>query len=154
MNNNIKTLFAVATMAASMTAMADAKTMCEEFNASKTPAQLVDTGWAANNGSKSFKTLQVVVDDEPVTAEMRIDATGKCIASFDSLANKDMDSSYDYVMSADMEDWADMATGDNGPMYHMSWLGGLSFKGPYGEAMANMGPFGSFLVNIGKNIQK
>jgi hypothetical protein len=37
-------------------------------------------------------------------------------------------------------------------MYHMTF-GGLSFEGPMGEAMNNMGPFASFLINIGKNIQ-
>ncbi|HIE77486.1 MAG TPA: hypothetical protein EYP92_01475 [Candidatus Thioglobus sp.] len=132
---------------------AGAEQMAAEFNASSTPAELVASGWAANDAGKGFKVLQVTVDDANVAAEMHIDNNGKVVAFFDSIETANPNFDVDYLMSADMDDWAAMGTGDNGPMYAMTF-GGLSFKGPMGEAMSNMGPFGSFLVNIGKNIQQ
>jgi hypothetical protein len=53
-------------------------------------------------------------------------------------------------MIATQEDWTEMGTGESGPMYHMTF-GGLSFEGPMGEAMSNMGPFASFLIKIFEN---
>jgi len=42
-----------------------------------------------------------------------------------------------------------MGAGQYGPMKAMMF-GRLHFSGPYGEAMGNMGPFGSFLLLAGK----
>jgi putative sterol carrier protein len=134
-------------------AFAGADQMAAEFNNSSTPAELVASGWAANDGGKGYKVLQVLVKDSNVAAEMHIDGNGKVVAAFDSVQTANPNFDVDYQMSATMESWADMGTGDSGPMYHMTF-GGLSFKGPMGEAMGNMGPFASFLVNIGKNIQQ
>lgn len=122
------------------------------FNNSSTPAQLVESGWALNDGGKGYKVLQVVVKDTGKVAELHINNNGKAIAAFDNAKTTDLNSDIDYKMLATMADWADMGTGESGPMYHMSF-GGLSFEGPMGEAMNNMGPFADFLINIGKNIQ-
>ena len=137
----------------SLAAFAGAQQMADEFNNSSTPSELVASGWAINDGGKGYKVLQVVVKDANVAAEMHIDNNGKAVAAFDSIKTSNPNFDVDYLMSADMEDWADMGTGKSGPMYHMTF-GGLSFKGPMGEAMGNMGPFSSFLINIGKNIQQ
>jgi len=118
-----------------------AQSIADTFNASSTPAELVKSGWALNDGGKGYKILQVVVKD-----------TGKAAAAFDSAKTAKLNADVDYKMMATMEDWAAMGTGESGPMYHMTF-GGLSFEGPMGEAMNNMGPFASFLINIGKNIQ-
>jgi len=154
-NKEIKMKKILITLASliSLGAYAGADQMAAEFNSSSTPAELVASGWAANDAGRGYKILQVTVDDANVAAEMHIDNNGKVVAAFDSVQTANLNYEVDYLMSADMGSWADMGTGESGPMYHMTF-GGLSFKGPMGEAMGNMGPFASFLVNIGKNIQQ
>jgi len=123
------------------------------FNASSTPATLVETGWALNDGGKGFKVLKIVVDNTDKIAELHINKEGKVVANFDFAKTDDLDFSYDYLMSSSEAGWTEMGTGENGPMYHMMpWVGKLSFKGPMAEAMGNMVPFTSFLVLIGSNI--
>ncbi len=55
----------------------------------------------------------------------------------------------DYLMFADTQRWQEMGAGKYGPMKAMMF-GRLKFKGPKGEAMNNMGPFGNFLVLTGQ----
>ncbi|CAC9499487.1 MULTISPECIES: SCP2 sterol-binding domain-containing protein [Gammaproteobacteria] len=151
----MKKLLTITTLLAtlfSFNVFAGAQDIAKTFNASSTPAELVKSGWAGNDGGKGYKILQVIVKDSKKTAELHIDHSGKVIAAFDSIQTTKINDDFDYKMSATLEDWADMGTGESGPMYHMTF-GGLSFEGPMGEAMENMGPFASFLVNIGKNIQ-
>jgi putative sterol carrier protein len=52
-------------------------------------------------------------------------------------------------MHARTQRWLEMGAGEYGPMKGMM-LGRLSFSGPYGEAMGNMGPFTNFLLLVGK----
>lgn len=122
------------------------------FNSSTTPKELVASGWASNNGNKDHKVLQVKVTDTNRVVELQINSQGKVVANFDTPKTTDLDFSYDYVMSSTSDGWSIMGTGENGPMYHMMPWGELSFDGPKGEAMGNMGPFTSFLVLIGSNI--
>jgi putative sterol carrier protein len=129
----------------------NAQNIADTFNASSTPAELVKSGWALNDGGKGYKVLQVIVKDTGKAAELHIDTNGKAVAAFDNAKTTKLNADVDYQMSATAEDWASMGTGESGPMYHMSF-GGLSFEGPMGEAMNNMGPFASFLITIGKNI--
>ncbi|MEO1899992.1 MAG: SCP2 sterol-binding domain-containing protein [Methylococcales bacterium] len=129
----------------------NAQSIADAFNASSTPAELVKSGWALNDGGKGYKVLQVIVKGSNKAAELHIDNNGKAAAAFDSAKTTELNADVDYQMTATMEDWASMGTGESGPMYHMTF-GGLSFEGPMGEAMNNMGPFASFLINIGKNI--
>ncbi len=135
----------------SINAFGNAQDIANTFNASPTPAELVESGWAGNDGGKGYKILQVVVKDTKQVAELHINKSGKIIAAFDSAQTAKLNSDFDYKMIATQEDWTEMGTGESGPMYHMTF-GGLSFEGPMGEAMSNMGPFASFLINIGKNI--
>ncbi len=130
----------------------NAQNIADAFNASNTPAELVKSGWALNDGGKGYKVLQVIVKGSNKEAELHIDNNGKAAAAFDSAKTTELNADVDYQMTATMEDWASMGTGESGPMYHMTF-GGLSFEGPMGEAMNNMGPFASFLINIGRNIQ-
>ena len=149
MKHLIITLFALFSLNAFASS---ANKIATAFNNSSTPSELVKSGWALNDGGKGYKVLQVVVKDTNKVAELHIDNNGKAISAFDMAKTIDLDSNVDYKMMATMADWADMGTGESGPMYHMSF-GGLSFDGPMGEAMNNMGPFADFLINIGKNIQ-
>ncbi|MDC9727623.1 MAG: SCP2 sterol-binding domain-containing protein [Candidatus Thioglobus sp.] len=147
-----KTLITLFTLLSINAYAGSAQNIADTFNASNTPAELVKSGWAGNNGGKGYKVLQVIVKDTGKAAELHIDNNGKAAAAFDSAKTAKLNADVDYKMIATMKDWAAMGTGESGPMYHMTF-GGLSFEGPMGEAMNNMGPFASFLVNIGKNIQ-
>lgn len=130
----------------------NAQNIADTFNASSTPAELIKSGWAGNDGGKGYKVIQAIVKDSNTAVELHIDNNGKAVAAFDSAKTAKLNVEVDYQMIATMEDWIIMGTGESGPMYHMTF-GGLSFEGPIGEAMNNMGPFSSFLINIGKNIQ-
>ena len=52
-------------------------------------------------------------------------------------------------MWAETARWREMGAGDYGPMRAMMF-GRLNFEGPKMEAMGNMGPFGGFLLLVGK----
>ncbi|MBA5248798.1 MAG: hypothetical protein FE834_04600 [Gammaproteobacteria bacterium] len=136
----------------SINAFGNAQDIANTFNGSSTPDALVKSGWAGNDGGKGYKILQVIVKNTQTAAELHIDTSGEAIAAFDNIKTAKLNTDFDYKMIATMEDWAEMGTGESGPMYHMTF-GGLSFEGPMGEAMSNMGPFAAFLINIGKNIQ-
>jgi len=134
----------------SLAAFSDANKIADAYSNSSSPSDLVSSGWTKNDGGKGFKILQIVVKDSGQVAELHIDNSGAVVKTQDS-ASDNLDFNYDYKLIATKADWDDMGTGKSGPMYHMT-LGGLSFKGPMGEAMNNMGPFEAFLINIGKNI--
>lgn len=82
--------------------------------------------------------------------ELRIaskDGKAQCVAGGLSSAKLDFDA--DYAMSAETRRWQEMGRGEYGPMRAMTFER-LSFDGPMGEAMSNMGPFESFLLLVGK----
>jgi hypothetical protein len=68
----------------SINAFGNAQDIANTFNASSTPAELVESGWAGNDGGKGYKILQVVVKDTKQVAELHINKSGKIIAAFDS----------------------------------------------------------------------
>lgn len=152
MESNMKKILTTTLATLSLGVYAGAQQIADTFNNSTTPSELVKSGWAANSGDKGYKVLQIIVKDSDKAAELHIDKNGKAIAAFDNAKTQTLNSDVDYKMIATLEDWADMGTGKSGPMYHMTF-GGLSFEGPMSEAMNNMGPFASFLTNIGTNIQ-
>ncbi len=134
-----------------LNASADLKGLVDGINNSSTPAELVASGWASNDGGKGYKVLQIFVKNTDMVAELQLDKTGKIVSSKMGATSK-LDLSVDYKMTATAADWKIMGTGDNGPMFHMSPLGGLSFEGPMVEAVKNMGPFENFLIQIGSNL--
>ena len=60
---------------------------------------------------------------------------------------KDEKTKEDFMLWADTQRWLEMGRGEYGPMRAMV-LGRLSFEGPRGVAMNNMGPFEAFLKAI------
>lgn len=130
-----------------------AKAACTAWNADATLTKdLHETGWAANDKKRGYKALQVARKDCKASpkVELRIAAKeGKamCVSGAKSAAALDLD--VDYAMVADTKRWVEMGKGDYGPMRAMMF-GRLSFDGPMGEAMGNMGPFESFLLLVGK----
>lgn len=130
-----------------------AKAACTAWNADATLTKdLHETGWAANDKKRGYKALQVARKDCKASpkVELRIAAKeGKamCVSGAKSAAALDLD--VDYAMVADTKRWVEMGKGEYGPMRAMMF-GRLSFDGPMGEAMGNMGPFESFLLLVGK----
>jgi putative sterol carrier protein len=130
-----------------------AREACAAWNADKTlTEQLHESGWAANDKKKGYKVLQVARKDCASSArvELRIAVKdGKALCTASGLSAGKLDFDVDYAMTAETKRWGEMGKGEYGPMRAMMF-GRLSFDGPMGEAMGNMGPFESFLLLVGK----
>ena len=131
-----------------------AESACAAWNADASlTTELAESGWIENDSGRGFKALQVFrkdCNDQP-TAELRIslvEGKARCVYG-GPVETVPFDKGADYVMDATTERWIEMGAGEYGPMKAMMF-GRLSFKGPYGEAMGNMGPFSSFLLLVGK----
>jgi putative sterol carrier protein len=114
---------------------------------------LVDSGWIKNDKGRGYKVLQIYRSDcgDKPSVELRValkDGKAQCVYGGPVETHK-LESGSDYVMHATTARWKEMGAGDYGAMKAMM-LGRLSFSGPYGEAMGNMGPFGNFLLLAGK----
>lgn len=131
-----------------------AKPACEAWNADPVLTQkLVETGWVKNHAQRGFKVLQVYRTDCPGAprVELRIaeqDGKARCVYGGKAETAK-LESGVDYVMHAETARWQEMGRGEYGPMRAMMF-GRLEFEGPKLEAMANMEPFESFLLLVGK----
>jgi putative sterol carrier protein len=158
----IRWVFAVMTFAAgSGAAVAATELMSEEWAKSACAAWnadasltggLKESGWVANDKKRGYKALQVARKDcaSSPKVELRIaDREGKaqCVSGGRSMDKLDLD--VDYAMTAETKRWVEMGKGEYGPMRAMMF-GRLSFDGPMGEAMGNMGPFEGFLLLVGK----
>jgi len=109
--------------------------------------------WIRNDKGRGYKVLQLYRSDcgDKPTAELRIalqEDKAECVYG-GPVESVTLDKGADYVMSATTERWKQMGAGEYGAMKAMM-LGRLHFSGPYGEAMGNMGPFGSFLLLAGE----
>jgi len=130
------------------------KAACDAWNADPVLTdELVKSGWVKNNANRGFKVLQVYRTDckESPRVELRIAEQGgkaRCIYGGKIEAAK-LDLNVDYLMDAETVRWQEMGRGEYGPMRAMMF-GRLSFDGPMGEAMGNMGPFENFLLLVGK----
>ena len=131
-----------------------AQAACSAWNADAVlPVKLHETGWAANHKGRGQKVLRIARTDctgSPMV-ELRIAARerrAQCIEGVAAPAAA-LDYDVDYLMSAETRRWLEMGRGEYGPMRAMMF-GRLSFDGPMGEAMGNMGPFESFLLLVGK----
>ena len=131
-----------------------AKTMCEAWNADASLTdKLAESGWAKNDGGRGFKAMQIYRADCPKSPRIELqialkDNKAQCV--YGGVAKTDkLDSGADYLMWAETARWREMGAGDYGPMKAMMF-GRLNFEGPKMEAMGNMGPFGGFLLLVGK----
>ena len=126
---------------------------CEAWNNNVTLTdELGGETWAANNGGKGYKIMQVYRMDcsDTPTVELQIsDQDGKAICTYGgAVKSTELDKSVDYIMFAKTSNWERMGDGRDGAMKAMSF-GRLKFTGPKMEAMSNMGPFGAFLKLTG-----
>ena len=131
-----------------------AREACQAWNADATLTQkLNESGWAANHKGRGQKVLRIQRTDckSSPLVELRIaarDGKALCVAGEPAPAAA-LDYDVDYLMTAETRRWLEMGRGEYGPMRAMLF-GRLSFDGPMGEAMGNMGPFESFLLLVGK----
>lgn len=109
--------------------------------------------WMQNDLDRGFKIMQIYRRDceESPRVEMRIedrDGSTECVYG-GAVTVEELSKKADYLMFADTKRWQEMGASKYGPMKAMMF-GRLKFKGPKGEAMNNMGPFGNFLVLTGQ----
>jgi len=130
------------------------KGLCQAWNADPVLTnKLAESGWAKNDKGRGFKVIQIYRTEcaSKPTAEIRIalrDGKASCIYGGPAETAR-LEPSADYVMDAETRRWEEMGRGEYGPMKAMMF-GRLSFDGPMGEAMGNMGPFEAFLMLVGK----
>ena len=131
-----------------------ARAACEAWNADPVlPVKLQESGWVANDKKRGYKILRIAREDckgSPLV-ELHIaskDGRAQCVSGGPAEAAA-LDTDVNYLMTAETKRWIQMGKGEYGPMKAM-FLGRLSFDGPMGEAMGNMGPFESFLLLVGK----
>ena len=130
------------------------KAACAAWNTDPVlTGKLVESGWAKNDKDRGFKVVQMYRTEctQSPRAELHIalkDNKAQCVyGGLPKQAKLDFD--MDYVMNAETGRWVEMGAGEYGPMRAMMF-GRLSFEGPMGEAMGNMGPFENFLLLVGK----
>jgi putative sterol carrier protein len=131
-----------------------AKAMCEAWNGDTTlTTKLVDSGWIRNDGGRGHKAMQIYRADCPKSARVELQVALKddqALCTYGGAAKtSSLIAGADYLMWAETPQWREMGAGDYGPMRAMMF-GHLNFAGPKMEAMGNMGPFGSFLLLVGK----
>lgn len=160
-----KSIIAVAAVGAALAASAAAagpvlmsadwaRAACTAWNADAVlPVKLHESGWAANHKNRGHKLLRIARADCAASprVELRIvpqDGRAQCVEGRAADAGA-LDTDVDYLMTAETQRWLEMGRGEYGPMRAMMF-GRLSFDGPMGEAMGNMGPFESFLLLVGK----
>ena len=129
-----------------------AKSACDAWNADAVLTDKLD-GWIKNDKGRGFKVMQIYRTDceKSAKVEMRIEnKDGKAWCAFGGAAeHSELDAGADYLMHAETTRWQEMGAGDYGPMKAMMFSR-LKFTGPKMEAMGNMGPFGNFLMLVGK----
>ncbi len=130
-----------------------AQEMCKAWNADPTLTEkLVESEWIKNDKGRGYKAMQIYRADceGSPRIELRVsEKDGKTLCVYGGKAESKLDSDVDYLMWAETRRWTQMGKGEYGPMWAMM-TGRLSFDGPMMEAMGNMGPFGSFLLLVGK----
>ena len=130
-----------------------AQAMCSAWNDDATLTDRLAESWVKNDGGRGFKTLQIYRADCAGNPRVELQIAlkdNKAQCTYGGAAKTaPLSASADYLMWADTPRWREMGAGDYGPMRAMMF-GRLNFEGPKLEAMGNMGPFGAFLLLVGK----
>lgn len=131
-----------------------AEAMCGAWNGDATLTdKLTESGWIKNDAGHGFKIMQIYRSDCPTSARIELqialkDNKAQCTYGGAARTTK-LDAGADYLMWAETPRWREMGAGDYGAMRAMMF-NRLNFAGPKMEAMGNMGPFGNFLLLVGK----
>lgn len=130
-----------------------AQEMCKAWNADPTlTGKLTESGWIKNDKQRGYKAMQIYRADceGSPRIELRVsEKDGKTMCVYGGKAESKLEPGADYLMWAQTARWLEMGKGEYGPMRAM-FFDRLRFEGPMMEAMGNMGPFGSFLLLVGK----
>jgi putative sterol carrier protein len=127
-----------------------AEEMCDAWNDEEKLTVGLDK-WMTNDLGRDYKAMlmqRLDCDSEPVQLTIVRGDDGMVYCDEGGVATVTIDPSADYLMQAKTVNWEKMGTGSPGPAMAML-TGKLKFKGPKGEAMANMGPFAAFLKLVG-----
>ena len=126
---------------------------CTAWNSNPQLVSGLGGKWIANNGKRGYKIIHIYrkdCKDSPQVELKIVPKDGKAWCAYGGkVMTPKLDSSYDYLMWAETDDWHDMGAGKYGPM-HAMMFGDLLFEGPKWEAMSVMGPFEQFLLLVGK----
>ena len=132
------------------------KSVCHDWNASKTlTTRLGGNKWAANGGKKGYKVIQLYRDGCGVSTRVELDIAnqgGKAICTYGGpVRTAKLNGDVDYLMHASDKNWTCMGKGSwgCGAMGAMM-TGKLEFVGPKLEAASVMDPFNAFLQLTGK----
>lgn len=130
-----------------------AKNTCDAWNKNSTlKSGLAE--WATNNKDRGYKLIQIYRTQCGTKSKIQLNIVnkdGKATCVYGGKPDgKKVDTSVDYVMHANDEDWTCMGKASFGCGAMGAMMSGkLQFKGPKVEAMGVMGPFGSFLELTG-----
>lgn len=123
--------------------------LCEAWNMNDTLTTELDK-WMDNNLGRGYKAMLLKRSDCGASPMIQITlqkVDGLTWCTYGGIATHQANEKADYIMTAETKHWVEMGNGDYGPAIAML-TGKLKFKGPKGEAMANMKPFESFLTLI------
>lgn len=130
-----------------------AKKACSAWNNNSTLTnKLGGDEWASNDGGRGYKMIQMYREKCGAGSKVQltiVNKGGKAMCTYGGKPDgKKFDSSHDYVMYAEDDDWTCMGSGECKAMGSMV-TGKLNFTGPKFEAMGVMGPFNAFLKLTG-----
>jgi len=130
-----------------------AKDTCNAWNKNSTLTSGL-AKWATNNKDRGYKLIQIYrtqCDSKSKIQLNIVNKDGKAVCTYGGKPDgKKIDTSVDYIMHANDEDWTCMGKASFGCGAMGAMMSGkLKFKGPKMEAMSVMDPFGAFLKLTG-----
>lgn len=123
--------------------------LCEAWNMNDTLTNDL-TNWMKNDLGRGYKVMLMKRLDCEASPMIQItlkNVDGLTWCTYGGIATHEANEDADYIMSATTKHWVEMGNDEYGPTMAML-TGKLKFKGPKGEAMGNIKPFGSFLTLI------
>ena len=145
----ILALFTMSTFASVLMSPDFGSELCEAWNMNDTLTKDL-SDWMDNNLGRGYKVMLMKRNDcesSPMIQLTLQKVDGLVWCTYGGIATHEANDKADYIMTADTKHWVEMGNGEYGPAKAML-TGKLKFKGPKGEAMANIKPFGSFLTLI------
>ncbi|MBL6989482.1 MAG: SCP2 sterol-binding domain-containing protein [Bacteriovoracaceae bacterium] len=144
-------LFSANIHAATLMSAEWAEEMCDLWNESEVLTTELDS-FMENDLGRGYKAMLLKRKDCPDSqfVQVTVEAVdGLTTCTYGGEVTDEPDYEADYAMTAKTSNWLKLGSGDLSPAVAMMTFR-LKFKGPQGEAMANMGPFTAFMRLIGE----